>query len=65
LTDSFWLVRVAFSQLEKHSSAPEMIENLGPILESDCDDFVFKMWRMVIFEMLDASDRLPAVLPTA
>ena len=27
-------------QLEKHSSANEMAENLAPILEDDCDDFV-------------------------
>lgn len=27
-------------QLEKHSSASDMVENLGPILEDDCDDFV-------------------------
>ncbi len=27
-------------QLEKHSSAQQVVDNLGPILESDCDDFV-------------------------
>ena len=26
--------------MEKHSSASDMVENLGPILEDDCDDFV-------------------------
>ena len=29
-----------FWQLEKHSSADDMVDNLGPVLADDCDDFV-------------------------
>ena len=43
----------AWRQLAKRTGAAGMVTNLGPILESDCEDFVFKMWRMLIFEMLN------------
>ena len=56
--DSRILVRSSWSALGAALllaalGAAGMVTNLGPILESDCEDFVFKMWRMLIFEMLN------------
>ena len=49
---------IAFTveQLVQHIGATETAEALRPLLMGDCDDFVFKMWRMLVFELLSAKD---------
>ena len=49
---------IAFTveHLSLRVGAKDMATVLRPLLVDDCDDFVFKMWRMLIFEMLSAKD---------
>jgi len=52
------LVSAVMDKLKEHASAQDMVEELEPILEDEAVDFVIKIWRFVLFEILANMHRI-------
>ena len=48
------LISFIIDQLTKHCRPQELLNNLMDVLENDAELFVKKLWRVLIFHMIDA-----------
>ena len=44
------MVEFVMGQLNDHTAPSKMHEELSPVLDDEADNFVLKLYRMVIFE---------------
>lgn len=49
------LVQFIATKLSTHSAPQDIRSELAPIFEEEANEFVLKMWRALIFEMLRVS----------
>lgn len=52
------LVNFVVDLLKKHNSATKVVTQLRMVLDKDTEQFVLKMWRRLVFEMLKAVHRV-------
>jgi len=52
------LVKFVMDLLKKHNSATKMVTQLRMVLDKDTEQFVVKMWKRLVFEMLKAIHRV-------
>lgn len=50
------LIDFILGKLSSHTPPTEILKQLAMVLDEDAEDFMIKLWRRFIFEMLFAAD---------
>jgi len=51
------LVEFVVEKVGEHLSAKDMVSELEPVLDNEAEQFVIKLWRMLIYETLKANEK--------
>ena len=51
------LVEFVVEKVGEHLSAKDMVSELEPVLDDEAEQFVIKLWRMLIYETLKANEK--------
>lgn len=54
------LVEFVVEKTAEHLPAAAMVEELEPVLDTEAEPFVIKLWRMLIYEVLKAKEAAAA-----